>query len=211
MVAIFFEPSSSSYLYPLSFLSIKAQKYFHHELNSNPIPVGTILEALHNPTVGTSIMSEFLAKNLLGNMPLVSTNKLFKSPLGLFFECCGIARAVPVEIHKTEVFLDFHIYAILDFDLLIGYLMDKLFQEKPFHGRLDEKLGTTTFATPILCPKCPVAKHILNHDRFEEVKFISLFISPRLSSETKCPSSPSLEPKPCPSSRHDITLEKENF
>jgi hypothetical protein len=28
---------------------------------------GTNIEALHNPTVGTSIMSEFLAKNLLGN------------------------------------------------------------------------------------------------------------------------------------------------
>jgi hypothetical protein len=46
---------------------------------------GTNIEALHNPTIGTSIMSEFLAKNLLGNMPLVPTNKLFKSPLGLFF------------------------------------------------------------------------------------------------------------------------------
>jgi hypothetical protein len=46
---------------------------------------GTIMEALHNPTVGTSIMSEFLAKTLLGNMPLVPTDKLFKSPLGLFF------------------------------------------------------------------------------------------------------------------------------
>ena len=39
---------------------------------------GTNIEALYNPTVGTSIMSEFLVKNLLGNMPLVLTNKLFK-------------------------------------------------------------------------------------------------------------------------------------
>jgi len=55
---------------------------------------GTNIEVLHNPTVGTSIMSEFLAKNLLDNMPLVLTNKLFQSPLGLFFECCGIVRTV---------------------------------------------------------------------------------------------------------------------
>ena len=82
---------------------------------------GTNIEALHNPTVGTSIMSEFLAKNLLGNMPLVPTNKLFKNLLELFFKCCGIARAVPIEINKPEVHLDFHIYANLDFDLLIGY------------------------------------------------------------------------------------------
>ena len=82
---------------------------------------GTIVESMHNPIVGTSIMLEFLAKNLLGNMPLVLTNKLFKSPSGLIFECSGIARAVPIEINKPEVHLDFHIYANLDFDLLIGY------------------------------------------------------------------------------------------
>jgi hypothetical protein len=70
---------------------------------------GTNIEALHNPTIGTSIMSEFLAKNLLGNMPLIPTNKLFKSPLGLFFECCGITRNVPIIIDETEVHLDFHI------------------------------------------------------------------------------------------------------
>jgi len=92
---------------------------------------GTNIEALHNPIVGTSIMLEFLAKNLLGNMHLVPTNKLFKSPLGLFFECCGIARAVPVIIDKIEVLIDFHIYAILEFDILIGYPQENLIQENP--------------------------------------------------------------------------------
>jgi hypothetical protein len=51
--------------------------------------------------VETNIMSEFLAKTLLGNMPLVSADKLFKSPLGLIFECCGIARDVPIIIDET--------------------------------------------------------------------------------------------------------------
>ena len=78
---------------------------------------GTIVEALHNPIARTSIMSEFLAKNLLGNMPLVPTNKLFKSPSGLIFECSGIVRAVPIEINETDVCLDIHIYAILEFEL----------------------------------------------------------------------------------------------
>jgi hypothetical protein len=62
---------------------------------------GTIMEALHNPTVRTNIMSQFLAETLLGSMPLVPIDKLFKSPSGLIFESCGIARAVPFEIHKT--------------------------------------------------------------------------------------------------------------
>ena len=96
-------------------------------------------------------MSEFLAEACLGKMPLVPTNKLFKSPLGLFFECCGIARSVPIEINKIEVCLDFHIYAILEFDILIGHPLKNLIQEKPSHGGLDEKLGTTASANPIPC------------------------------------------------------------
>ena len=102
-------------------------------------------------------MSKFLAKNLLGNMLLVLTNKLFRSSSGLLFECCGIARAVPIEINEIEVCLDFHIYAILEFDILIGHPLENLIQEKPYHGGLDEKLGTTASATPIPCPKNPKA------------------------------------------------------
>jgi hypothetical protein len=65
---------------------------------------GTSIEALNNLIVRTNIMSEFLAKTLLGNIPLVPSGKLFKSPLGIFFECCGIVRAVPIKINKTKVF-----------------------------------------------------------------------------------------------------------
>ena len=138
-------------------------------------------------------MSEFLAKNLLGNMPLVPTNKLFKSPLGLFFECCGIARAMPTIINEIEVFIDFHVFAVLEFDLLIGYPFEKILQKEP--GSLNEEFGKTASAThsDIL-----MAKQHPNHDQFEEVKFISPFVSHPC--EIEHPSSPSLELKPCPSS-----------
>ena len=76
-------------------------------------------------------MSEFLVETLLGNMLLVSTDKLFKSPSGLIFEYSGIVRAVPIETNKIMIFIDFHIFAILEFDLLIGYPLEKLFQGKP--------------------------------------------------------------------------------
>ena len=71
---------------------------------------------------------------------------------------------MPVEIDKTEVVLDFHIFTILEFDLLIGYPLDKLFQEKPSHGSLDEKFGKTTSAIRIFYPEIPMAKHHPNHD-----------------------------------------------
>ena len=44
---------------------------------------GNVIEALHDPTVKASIMSQFLAGTLLGDMPLTPTDKLFTSPLGL--------------------------------------------------------------------------------------------------------------------------------
>jgi len=103
-------------------------------------------------------MSKFLAKNLLGNLPLVSTNKLLKSSLGLFFDCCEIARDVLVIIDTIEVFIDFHIFAILEFDLLIGYPLDKLFEEKPSHGFLDEKFGKNCFRHSYLLPENPNGK-----------------------------------------------------
>ena len=142
---------------------------------------GTNIEALHNPTVGTSIMSEFLVKKLLGNMPQILTNKLFKSPSGLIFECSEIVRDVPIEINETEVHLDFHIFAILDFELLIGYPFEKLFLKKPTHGSLGEECGKTASVTHL---ENPMVEHYPNYNPSEELKFISTFISPRLSSET---------------------------
>jgi hypothetical protein len=119
-----------------------SETFFQSNSDSSPSTTmpcslrGTIIEALHNPTVETSIISEFLAKTLLGNLPLVPIDKLFKSPLELFLECCGIARAVPIKINETEVCLDFHIYAILDFDLLIGYPLEKIFKKNLSMGAL---------------------------------------------------------------------------
>ena len=68
---------------------------------------GTTVEALHNPLVKANIMSEFFIDTLPNDMNLAPTDKLFKSLSGLIFECFGIARAVPMKIDKTKVYLDF--------------------------------------------------------------------------------------------------------
>jgi hypothetical protein len=166
----------------------------------------TNIEAMYNPIVGTNSMSKFLVKNLLGNMPLVPTNKLFKSPSGLIFECSRIVKDVPIEINETEVHLDFYIFAILDFELLIGYPFEKLFQEKSSHRSLNEEFGKTASATHSENPK---VKHYPNHNSSMEVKFISLFISPRLSGETEHPSPTSLKRKPCPSGHKTVVLDND--
>ena len=85
---------------------------------------------------------------LVGNKPLTPTDKYFKSPSRLYFKCWGIARDVPIIIDKIEVRLDFHIYDILDFDLFLGYPLEKLLASQ---GSLDEKLRETGSATATPC------------------------------------------------------------
>jgi len=100
-----------------------------------------------------------LVHTLLGSVSLKPSGKLFEScPFGHILECRGIASAVPITIDKIEVNLDFHIFDILHFDLLIGYPLEN-FHHSPL-GSLHEKLGEKTSASPCLensfakpCPK----------------------------------------------------------
>jgi hypothetical protein len=114
---------------------------------------GTALEALHDMTTEACIMSEFLTDTFIGSMPLIPTNRLFKSPSGLIFECRGIARAVPIEIDKIKVQLDFHIYPILNSDLRIGFPLEKLLQEKSSQGSLYNELGKNCFCHSFHFPR----------------------------------------------------------
>ena len=85
---------------------------------------GNAVEALHDPTAEVCIIPECLLDTLVGNKCLAPTDKYFKSSSGLFFECQGIARDVPIIIDKIEVRLDFHVYDTIDFDLLLGYPLE---------------------------------------------------------------------------------------
>jgi len=88
---------------------------------------------------------------------------------------------VPVKIDKIEVKLDFHIYPIHDFEILIGYPLEML-HEKSSQGSLKHKFGETAFATLISCLENPMVEHYLNHDCFKEMMLVSPFISPNIAS-----------------------------
>ena len=81
---------------------------------------GNTVEALHDPATEACIRSKYLIDTLVGNKPLTPTDKYFKTTSGLYFECRGIARDVPITIEKIEVHLEFYIYDVFDFDLLLG-------------------------------------------------------------------------------------------
>jgi hypothetical protein len=53
----------------------------------------------------------------LGNDPLRPSDKLLKI-------CRGVASAVPLTLEKIEVNLDFHVFDILYFDILLDYPLE---------------------------------------------------------------------------------------
>ena len=60
----------------------------------------------------------------------------------------GDCKGLSITIDKIEMHLDFYIYDILDFDLLLGLRLEKLLAS---HGSLDEKLKEVTSATTTSC------------------------------------------------------------
>ena len=86
----------------------------------------------------------------------------------------GIARDVLITIDKIEVHLDFYIYDIINFDLLLGHPLEKLSSS---HGSLDEKLRETDSATATPCLENFLAKPLPEQNPLKETMHTSLFIS----------------------------------
>ena len=63
----------------------------------------TPVDSLYDPTVGASVLSKNLALALLGEEPLVSTEKFLKLPSRELVESCGLAQNVSVVINKVHV------------------------------------------------------------------------------------------------------------
>ena len=80
---------------------------------------------------------------------------------------------MPLIIDKIEINLDFHIFDILDFDLLLGFPPEKLLSSQ---GSLDEMLRKTSSATGTFCLENSMAKHFLEPNPLEEMMHESLFI-----------------------------------
>src|SRR6185369_15801311 len=99
---------------------------------------GTTIEAHINPIMEVNVLPWHLAYTLLGNVTLRPSDTLLKScRLGHILKCWGVASAVPLIIDKIEVNLDFHIFDILDFDLLLGSPLEKILASQ---GSLDVTL-----------------------------------------------------------------------
>jgi hypothetical protein len=85
------------------------------------------IEAHLNPIMEINIMPWHLTYTLLGNVMLRPSDKLLKSCFSRhILECWGLACVVPLLVNKIKVNLDFHIFDVLDLDLLLGSPIEKL-------------------------------------------------------------------------------------
>jgi hypothetical protein len=137
---------------------------------------GITIEAHLNPIMEVNIMPWHLAYTLLGNLMLKPSDKLLKScPSGHILECRGVAYVVPLLVDKIKVNLDFHVFDVLDLDLLLGSYTRKLLDAS--RGSLDKKLGEDISATTSLFSENSMVTPLPKQNPFEEMMHISSLAS----------------------------------
>jgi hypothetical protein len=135
---------------------------------------GITIKAHLNPVMEVNIMPWHLAYTLLGNVTLKPSDKLLKScPSGHILECRGVACAVPLLVDKIKVNLDFHIFDVLDLDLLLGSHIGKLLDAS--RGSLDKKLREGISAITPLFSENSMVMPLPKQNTFEEMMHVSTF------------------------------------
>jgi len=84
-----------------------------------------------------------------------------------------ILHNVPVWYEKAEIALDFHVFEVQDFDILIGQPVEKLFQIISSSGTLDVTLGGRYLSTPIFWSKDSLAEPVPQEEQVDEVEAFS--------------------------------------
>ena len=108
--------------------------------------------------VGANIMSASFALSYLSENPLLPTLRPLWVGPHFTIEGIGILHNVPVWYKKAEIALDFHVFEVQGFDVLIGQPIEKLFQIISSSGTLDATLGGRAFRSLILRSKDSLAE-----------------------------------------------------
>ena len=74
-----------------------------------------------------------------------------------------------------EVALDFYVFGVYDFDILIGHPLENLFLNTSKVGELNVKLGRDSLAFPITRATNSIAESPPQEDHVEEVLAVSSF------------------------------------
>jgi hypothetical protein len=107
------------------------------------------VDALYNPYVGANLMSAAFAFAYLSEKSMASTVKSLRSSPRTSLKGLGTLHDTTLHHGDMEVALDFHVFKIQDFNIMIRHPLEKLIVEPPSSGALDVKLGRDTFTIPI--------------------------------------------------------------
>src|SRR6185312_6478958 len=130
---------------------------------------GTAVSALYNPTVGVNIIAASFASDHWGERRVTPTTKSLRTGPHSIIKAIGIMHDVPVWHMKTEIALDFHVFEVQDFDILIGHPVEKLFLDVLNLGELQVSLGGKPLALPIGQAKNSMAESVPQEGPAEEV------------------------------------------
>ena len=82
---------------------------------------------LYNLTVGVNIISASFVSDHLGERRVTPTTKSLRTGPRSTLRGIGIMHEVPVWHREMEITLDFHVFEVQDFDILLGHPIEKLF------------------------------------------------------------------------------------
>ena len=159
---------------------------------------------------------------------MVQTDKTFQSPSREILEAYETLQNVSIRHVDVEIILDFHMFDIQDFDLLIRHSIEKLLRDAPTQDKLEVHLGKETISLQIARATKSMTEPPLDFEPIKEVKGILLVDSPESpgekyaeefikeedalsksvdSSEFETPPKPPIEFEPLPSGPEKVVLD----
>nr|AAQ56465.1 hypothetical protein OSJNBa0074N12.21 [Oryza sativa Japonica Group] len=148
---------------------------------------GNDVGILYSPIVGANLVSESFAFAYLSDKAVTPTNKFFKHPNGNIIGGFGIVQDVPVCFEDREAILDFHIFEIQGFDILIILPIEQLLINTPRLGSLKITLGENVFSIPFSRARITLTDPLPEIESAEEVTAVPLHESPEALLEDEFP------------------------
>jgi hypothetical protein len=125
-------------------------------------------------------MSDNFMLAFLGSKALAPIGRTLRGASGSLVGSYGVIQNVSVKHKDVKANLDFHVFEVPNFDILIGYPIEKLLIDAPDTGNLRIRSGKETLSVPITRTTNSIAEISPIIEPIEEV----LDISPLDSSES---------------------------
>ena len=107
------------------------------------------MDVLYNPTVRANIMSKSFAASCLGENSCSPTTRTLRVAPRTVLKGLWILHHITLHAEDVDLVLDFYIFDIQDFNILIGHPMEKLYADPLRIGEINVKLGRDTYSIQV--------------------------------------------------------------